>query len=245
LRFLWADGAEPESAFLPALRRLAAVARHDLPPAAARRRSALGPAAEARPPARMKGHVDLAHADIPRAVLAEGDVEPRLDGLGAGTGGPFALAVREGRTLVLARDPFGERPLYWCSRGSESWFASHAQELIELKAPLGQIDRGALSDYLELGYVPSPRSMWSNARKVPPGHLLRFKGNGLPEIEPFAEQPLPGMAAKRPSRIAVRARLEAAVKRALHASRSALLEPSLDSAALVALMTRQAGRIRT
>src|SRR5205085_1414015 len=92
---------------------------------------------------------------------------------------------------------------------------------------------------------PSPGSMWSNARKVPPGHLLRFKGNGLPEIEPFAEQPLPGMAAKRPSRIAVRARLEAAVKRALHASRSALLGPSLDSAALVALMTRQAGRIRT
>src|SRR5205823_3622734 len=61
----------------------------------------------------------------------------------------------------------------------------------------------------------------------------------------FAEQPLPGMAAKRPSRIAVRARLEAAVRRALHTSRAALLGASLDSAALVALMTRLSGRVRT
>src|SRR5205814_9415717 len=110
-------------------------------------------------------------------------------------------------------------------------------------APLGQIDRGALSDYLELGYVPSPATMWSNVRKVLPGHRVRFPGG---EAYPFAELPLPGTSPKKPSRIAVRARLEEAVKRALRGSQpAALVSSGLESAALVALMTRQAGRVRT
>src|SRR5438105_8004888 len=144
LRFLWAHGAEPESGRLPPLRRGADLARHDQPPAPAG-----GLRRKTQAPRRMKGRVDLSRHDAPRETFAEGDPES----------GPFASAVREGGTLTLARDAFGERPLLYCARGSEVWFASHAQDLRAMGAPLGQIDRGALSDYLELGYVPSPATM--------------------------------------------------------------------------------------
>ena len=43
--------------------------------------------------------------------------------------GPFALAVWDGATLLLARDAFGQRPLWYAQRGSELWFASDPQRL--------------------------------------------------------------------------------------------------------------------
>jgi len=143
----------------------------------------------------------------------------------------------------FARGPF-EPPLFVCVRGQEAWVASRLQELRELRAPLGQIDRGALSDYLELGYVPAPSTIWSNVRKLPAGHVVRL-GDAAPRRS--FELLLPGSSAKRPSRIAVRARLEEAVRRALAdcSPPAALLWPDVGSAALVALMTRQAGRVRT
>ena len=70
----------------------------------------------------------------------------------------------------LARDALGAKPLYYCASGSQIWFGTRVPK----GGPRGQIDRSALSDYLELGYVPAPATAWSGVRKVPPGHLLRF-----------------------------------------------------------------------
>src|SRR5207248_3361378 len=85
----------------------------------------------------------------------------------------------------------------------------------------------------------------ANRRQGPAGPPAPLQSHRPAEIRAVREQAPPGKARKAPVADGGRAPVEGGVKRALHASRSALLEPSLDSAALVALMTRQAGRIRT
>ena len=87
--------------------------------------------------------------------------------------GMFALAVWDARRrrLVLARDRLGIKPLYYAQRGAGLVFGS------ELKALLAggldrSVDRQALHDYLSLGYVPGPRTIFAGARKLPPAHLL-------------------------------------------------------------------------
>ncbi len=156
--------------------------------------------------------------------------------------GSFALAAWDeaSRSLLLARDPFGGRPLFYCVRGPEIWFGTEVPK----GAPLGQIDRAALSDFLELGYVPAPASVWSGLRKLAAGHLLRFDEKGA-ELRRWSDLPAPGGSSRKPSRIAVRARLEQAVRRRLEGNPGSLLSGGLESSALVALMTRLSGRVRT
>jgi asparagine synthase (glutamine-hydrolysing) len=157
--------------------------------------------------------------------------------------GRFDLA----EPLHLSRDAFGQTAVLYCRRGAEVWVASRIQELREMQAPLGQLDRDALSDYLELGFVPAPATMWSNVRKLPAGHELVLGPGDATEQRRTFELPLPGSAERRPSRIAVRGRLEEAVHRALEGAvrPAALLASDVPSAALVALMTRASGRVRT
>jgi asparagine synthase (glutamine-hydrolysing) len=155
--------------------------------------------------------------------------------------GAFALALWDGasRSLVLARDALGAKPLYYSVSGDQLWFGARVPK----GAPRGHLDRAALSDYLELGYIPAPATVWSGVRKVPPGHLLRFGATGVEERRWF-EMPVPG-SGRPPSRIAVRARLEEAVRRRLAGGPATMLSGGLDSSALVALMTRLSGRVRT
>ena len=158
--------------------------------------------------------------------------------------GRFALALWDGETLLLARDAFGQEPLYYAAQGSEIWFASDVEALREEGAPLGQFDRGALSDYLELLYVPAPGTIWSGVRKLPAGHLLRAGEHGV-EVRRWFDLPAPGSSAVRPSRIAVRARLEEAVRAGGAREASVLLGGDLPSLALLALTTRRQGRTRS
>ena len=155
--------------------------------------------------------------------------------------GPFALALWDGATLLLARDAFGQRPLFYAERGGELWFASSPSELKARGADPGPISREALSDFLELGYVPAPGSIFSGFRKLPAGHFLRAGEHGV-EVRRWFEPPAPGSSEKKPSRISVRARLEDAVRLADSAA-CTLLTGDLASSALLALMTRRHGRV--
>ena len=197
----------------------------------------------------MNGHIDLARG-FPQGLALAGEAaadevqrlwaEHREDALPR-IRGAFALAVwdEQARSLMLARDALGAKPLYYSPSGSQLWFGTRVPK----GGPRGQVDRAALSDYLELGYVPAPATTWSGVRKVPPGHLLRFGPRGV-EVRRWIEMPIPG-SGRPPSRIAVRARLEEAVRRRLAGGPATMLSGGLDSSALVALMTRLSGRVRT
>jgi asparagine synthase (glutamine-hydrolysing) len=93
--------------------------------------------------------------------------------------GMFALALwdeRE-RTLTLARDRFGEKPLYYGWSGSDLVFASELKALAAHPAWSPSLDRAALTSFMRYCYVPAPASIWTGIRKVPPGSYVTFSSD--------------------------------------------------------------------
>src|SRR5438105_9521851 len=168
--------------------------------------------------------------------------------------GMFALALwdRQEHELHLARDRFGEKPLYY------GWFDGTLMFASELKAlrahPLFRpdIDRDSLGLYMRYGYVPGPRCIYRQVKKLPPGTLLTLEGptfGTAARPRPYwsiteaalksAASPFRGSdeeAASHFERLlsdAVKLRLEADVPL------GAFLSGGIDSSTIVALMQRQ------
>ncbi|HXH82340.1 MAG TPA: asparagine synthase (glutamine-hydrolyzing) [Candidatus Tectomicrobia bacterium] len=87
--------------------------------------------------------------------------------------GMFAIAVWDAprRRLVLARDRLGIKPLYYAVDGRRLRFASEVKALLA-DGVARDVDPQAVHDYLSLGYVAGPRSIFRAVRRLPPGHLL-------------------------------------------------------------------------
>ena len=91
--------------------------------------------------------------------------------------GMFALAIwdnRRGR-LLLGRDRFGEKPLYYFTDGEKLLFASELKSLFADPSVPRELDAAALSSYLALGYVPSPSTIFREIKKLPPASLLAIE----------------------------------------------------------------------
>jgi asparagine synthase (glutamine-hydrolysing) len=90
--------------------------------------------------------------------------------------GMFAFAIWDRRTkrMFLARDRFGEKPLYWGLSGGTFLFAS---ELAALRGHAGfepQIDPLALAKYFAYGFIPAPNALYKGCAKLPAGHWLEL-----------------------------------------------------------------------
>ena len=85
--------------------------------------------------------------------------------------GMFALAIWDprARTLVLARDRAGEKPLFRAAMGHELWFASDIAGLLEYPDLSHELDQQALTEYLALGFVRAPRTLLAAVGSVEPG----------------------------------------------------------------------------
>ena len=96
--------------------------------------------------------------------------------------GMFALAIWDAprRRLLLARDRFGIKPLYYRDAGGELAFASELRAL-----PRGEIDLDALEAFLAFNSVPAPLTIFRESRKLPAGHVLVWE-EGLVRLERFA-----------------------------------------------------------
>ncbi len=88
--------------------------------------------------------------------------------------GMFALALwsEKTRTLLLARDPVGVKPLVYYADAKRFIFASELKALLADPAVPKEIDPEALDLYLSLNYIPAPWTIFGNIRKLRPGHLL-------------------------------------------------------------------------
>lgn len=84
----------------------------------------------------------------------------------------FALWDRQDRVLHLARDRFGEKPLYYGVFGSTVVFGSELKALVAFPGLSLEIDRNALSMLMQYGYIPSPCSIYSGIHKLEPGTTL-------------------------------------------------------------------------
>jgi asparagine synthase (glutamine-hydrolysing) len=100
--------------------------------------------------------------------------------------GMFAFAIWDSRRrkLLLARDRFGQKPLFWRFDGRRFLFASEIKSILAVTA-LPEIDLRSLDEYLTLRFIASPRTMFSGIHKLPPAHLLVLDaaGEGPPKIE--------------------------------------------------------------
>jgi asparagine synthase (glutamine-hydrolysing) len=110
--------------------------------------------------------------------------------------GGFALALwdRRARTLLLAVDHFGVKRLHYASDGGATTFASRSSALRGAPGVDGGVEPGAVYDYLNFGYVPSPTSIFRGVRRLPPGYLLVVR-DGAASLESYwdleyAEQPV-------------------------------------------------------
>jgi asparagine synthase (glutamine-hydrolysing) len=103
--------------------------------------------------------------------------------------GMFAVATWDKKTksVLLIRDRMGVKPLYYYWDGQTLLFASEIKAILASGLVERNIDKQALWDYLTFRYVPGPNSIWKNIKKLPPGHLLRFKPGGSPQIERYWE----------------------------------------------------------
>jgi asparagine synthase (glutamine-hydrolysing) len=150
--------------------------------------------------------------------------------------GMFAIAIWDAprKRLVLARDRFGIKPLFYSVRGGRLTFAS------ELKAmEPGEIDPEAVEAFLAFNSIPAPMTIYREIRKLPPGHML-IAEDGEVRIKRFARpqparEPRPATAeqVRETMRDSVRAHLVSDVPVGV------LLSGGIDSSLLTALAAQE------
>ena len=155
--------------------------------------------------------------------------------------GMFAVAIWDSRRrrLVLARDRFGIKPLYYRDEAGELAFASELRAL-----PRGEVDPDALEAFLAFNSVPAPYSIFTGTRKLPAGHLLVWE-DGETRVERYA-RPVPAEVRDEDSaELAeeLRARLRDSVRAHLIADVpvGVLLSGGVDSSLLAALAAQESG----
>ena len=158
--------------------------------------------------------------------------------------GMFVFAVWNSRSksLFIARDRMGIKPLYYCLSNGKLFFASEMRALLRNPSVPRALNHQALYHFLGFEFIPAPISMFEHIFKLPAGHALTFQ-NGKATTEqywdlsfaPPAKMPSFGEAVEH-----LRHLLDDAVKSQLTDSRQigAFLSGGLDSSALVAMMRR-------
>lgn len=101
------------------------------------------------------------------------DCLSRLNGMFA-----FAIWDRRTRSVFIARDRLGVKPLYYWSDGAHFAFASEVKSLLAFHAVPRALNEHALHSYLMYEYVPAPESIFSGIKKLPAGNFLQLRLDG-------------------------------------------------------------------
>jgi asparagine synthase (glutamine-hydrolysing) len=166
--------------------------------------------------------------------------------------GMFAFAVWDShrQRLFLARDRFGEKPLFLREEDDGIYFASEIKALLQVAKPRPEVNLSAVWDYLAYRYVPGPRTLFRGIRKLAPGTCATWEAGRLTERRYWVA---PDRAPAPPSRANGEAvgefldRLDESVKMQMVSDVpfGAYLSGGLDSSTIVALMTRHNSRVKT
>ncbi|HEV2752160.1 MAG TPA: asparagine synthase (glutamine-hydrolyzing) [Gemmatimonadales bacterium] len=154
--------------------------------------------------------------------------------------GMFAFAIWDDRahSLLLARDRFGIKPLYYVVAPWGLAFASELKALVAAGLTSRELDWDALDTYFQLGYIPAPASPFSDVRKLPPGHWLQWRDTGELVVHQYWDLPRQSDAVPRDVEARVLEWLDESVAAHLVSDVpiAAFLSGGLDSSAVVASM---------
>jgi asparagine synthase (glutamine-hydrolysing) len=159
--------------------------------------------------------------------------------------GMFALALWDGprRRLVLARDRFGKKPLFYHAAPDGLVFASELGALAESNHFERRPNMDAIDAFLCLQYVPSPWTAFEGVRKLPAGCRLVCEAGHIGEPERYFElrfdRPTSGSLAELTERLHVQIEDAVRVRMVSDVSLGAFLSGGLDSSLIVALMAMQ------
>lgn len=197
---------------------------------------------------KFRGHSDT---EVMLAAFEEWGIEKavqRFVGMFA-----FALWDKQTRTLTLARDRLGEKPLYYGWQGEAFLFGSELKALRAHPAFRAEVDRNALALLLRHNYIPAPYSIYQGISKLSPGCLLTVSlsqrnprivpyWSGKQAIEAGLAHPFEGSESAAVS--ALEALLKDAVGQQMVADvpLGAFLSGGVDSSTVVALMQAQSSR---
>jgi asparagine synthase (glutamine-hydrolysing) len=161
--------------------------------------------------------------------------------------GMFGIALWDvsTRTLLLARDRAGQKPVHYAQRGGRLYFASEIKSLIAAGAVDSTLNLRALDHYLAFLYTPRDESIFEGVLKLPPGHYLRWCG-GRVDVRRYwqiaADEPFAGSEADAIAALdgvlqdAVRSHMVSDVPL------GAFLSGGIDSSAVVGMMARATSR---
>ena len=165
--------------------------------------------------------------------------------------GMFGIALwdRRTRTLLLARDRVGIKPLHYVERGGWLAFGSEIKSILVADEEARRLDPAAFAHYLTFLYTPSDASIFEGIRKLPPGHLLRWR-DGQTSVHRYWTLPIEESFAGSLDEAAERltATLSDAVASHLVSDVpiGALLSGGVDSSLVVGLMARHStGPVKT
>ncbi len=163
----------------------------------------------------------------------------RLNGMFA-----FAIWDADKRSLTLATDPFGEKPLFWSSRSAQLIFASDIRGLLQADPSLGAPDERALAPFIALGVLPPvDRSFFGAIARLPGAHILRWRDGRHEVARWWWPRPVAVPADYREAAVHLRDLLLDSIRLRLRADVpvGTSLSGGLDSSAIVALSAQLAG----
>ncbi|WP_333670436.1 asparagine synthase (glutamine-hydrolyzing) [Elioraea tepidiphila] len=160
----------------------------------------------------------------------------------------FAWYDEASGRLMLARDIFGEKPLYYTDNDTCFAFASELSALTEVPGFDDRIDGDTIARFLAYQYVPSPETIYRGARKLPPAHLLMREADGTVATRAHYRFVPDGPAAPARSLSEAADELEAILVRTVRqrlisdVPLGAFLSGGVDSSLVVALAARVLGQ---
>lgn len=175
------------------------------------------------------------------------DCLSRLNGMFA-----FAIWDRDQKTLLLARDRIGKKPLYYYHGGLDRLaFGSEIKSILQLQEVPREIEPTAITDYLKYLYIPAPKTIFKRVHKLLPGHCLELSLGSEPVISEywdidFSVQPESINEDEAAGRLIELIEKSTVCRMISDVPLGAFLSGGIDSSAIVAMMSRSSvGHVKT
>ncbi len=189
----------------------------------------------------QRGHTFYTHTDTEVIVhLYEemgADCVSKLRGMFA-----IALYDKKSKSLLLARDRLGKKPLYYAQHNGRLYFGSEIKTILAAAPELSEVNPEGILQFFYFGYIPDPHSAFRKIRKLPPGHFAEYRQGEIKEVQ-YWDVPAYGThdpGSDEACLDEMEERLAEAVRIRLISDvpLGALLSGGVDSSIVVALMAR-------